>query len=203
MLESKKLIELTKEYCEKAREIVGKQSDMYEFFDDEKILVFLKTGIRQTRKVKDLTGQKFNMLTAVKYVGKTPQKASVWLFRCDCGNEKEIRSDLVKSGQVKSCGCSKNISWNRNKKRYKNNTTGNTGVWFDKKTNKFRGHILYQKKSFQSGYYEDYGVALFWRKSMESYAKLNPTLEEFTKYAASVREEIKKEIDLGGKNDFS
>lgn len=203
MLESKKLIELTKEYCEKAREIVGKQSDMYEFFDDEKILVFLKTGIRQTRKVKDLTGQKFNMLTAVKLVRTTQKKASVWLFRCDCGNEKEIRGDLVKSGRVKSCGCSKNVSWNRDKKRYKNNTTGNTGVWFDKKINKFKGHILYKKKSFKSGYYEDYGVALFWRKRMESYAKLNPTLEEFTKYAASVREEIKKEIDLGGKNDFS
>jgi hypothetical protein len=29
----------------------------------------------------------------------------VWMFRCECGNEKAIRRDYVDSGRAKSCGC--------------------------------------------------------------------------------------------------
>jgi hypothetical protein len=50
----------------------------------------------------DITGQKFNMLTAIKYLGN-----SKWLFKCDCGIEKTIDSRTVKSktSATKSCGC--------------------------------------------------------------------------------------------------
>lgn len=53
----------------------------------------------------DLTGQKFNRLTAVKYIGKVGSKNSVWLWRCDCGSEVELSSDKVQSNHTKSCGC--------------------------------------------------------------------------------------------------
>lgn len=149
-------------------------------------------------KIIDLTGQKFNMLTAVKLVGKNKSGAYIWLFRCDCGNEKEIRSDVVKRGSVKSCGCFKWIRWDGIRKMHKNNKTGNPGIYFDKRKNKFRAHLMYNKKLFQSSYYKDYENALYWRKRMESYAKLNPTLEEITNYATLVREEIKQELILGG-----
>lgn len=49
---------------------------------------------------KDITGQRFSMLTAIKYVG-----GRRWLFRCDCGIQKEIDSRGVFSGRTKSCGC--------------------------------------------------------------------------------------------------
>lgn len=51
----------------------------------------------------DITGQKFNSLLAVKRTGKD----GIWLFRCDCGNEKEIpKGNVVKTKNgVKSCGC--------------------------------------------------------------------------------------------------
>ena len=49
---------------------------------------------------KDITGQKFNMLTAIKYAGN--QK---WLFLCECGNCKEIKTSAVTNGLTKSCGC--------------------------------------------------------------------------------------------------
>ena len=49
---------------------------------------------------KDLTGQKFNRLTAIKYVGN-----SKWLFKCDCGKEIIVRTADAKSGNTKSCGC--------------------------------------------------------------------------------------------------
>ena len=49
---------------------------------------------------KDLTGQKFNRLTALKYLGN-----SKWLCRCDCGNETIALAKELKNGHKKSCGC--------------------------------------------------------------------------------------------------
>ena len=63
-------------------------------------------------KFKDITGKKFNYLTAIKRIGTRKVKNSrctVWLFLCDCGNEKELIMSNVtkkKAGTV-SCGCKK------------------------------------------------------------------------------------------------
>jgi hypothetical protein len=53
----------------------------------------------------DITGQRFGRLTAIRIQRRTP-KAVVWLFRCDCGKEKEITASHVRSVRgTKSCGC--------------------------------------------------------------------------------------------------
>lgn len=52
----------------------------------------------------DLTGQKFNNLTAIKFA-KIENDSYYWEFKCDCGNIKISRSSDVKNGNVKSCGC--------------------------------------------------------------------------------------------------
>jgi hypothetical protein len=52
----------------------------------------------------DLTGQRFNRLTAIRFVGRRGTNP-YWVFRCDCGVEKEMQPGAVKSGVVKSCGC--------------------------------------------------------------------------------------------------
>jgi len=49
---------------------------------------------------KDITGNKYNYLTAIKYM-----PGGSWLWRCDCGNSKDIITGKVTSGQTKSCGC--------------------------------------------------------------------------------------------------
>lgn len=54
---------------------------------------------------ENLTGQKFGMLTAIKYIDKDKYSNCNWLCKCDCGNEKIIRSSSFKSGKTKSCGC--------------------------------------------------------------------------------------------------
>ncbi len=62
----------------------------------------------QGNRAVDITGNKYNFLTALKYIRsyKTTSKArQIWLFRCDCGNEKEIIKGNVMQGTVKSCGC--------------------------------------------------------------------------------------------------
>jgi hypothetical protein len=49
---------------------------------------------------KDITGQKFNRLTAVRYLGNNR-----WEFLCDCGKLHGSLMHHVMSGATKSCGC--------------------------------------------------------------------------------------------------
>lgn len=56
-------------------------------------------------------GDKYNMLECVKYT-KTEKYGKKFLFKCDCGNEREIIGTYVKNGKYKSCGCMK---YNKNK----------------------------------------------------------------------------------------
>jgi hypothetical protein len=71
--------------------------------------VYISCGcVKKPRKHKDITGQKFNMLTAIIDTGKStdgPNKRVIWLFGCDCGNEVEIEATRVVAGNTTSCGC--------------------------------------------------------------------------------------------------
>lgn len=59
-----------------------------------------------SKKFIDLTGQKFNRLTVVKYHGKVGSHNTVaWLCTCDCGKALIVRSGSLKTGKQKSCGC--------------------------------------------------------------------------------------------------
>ena len=56
----------------------------------------------------DITGQKFNMLTAIEKTDKrTSSGLVIWKFQCDCGNVVEKPAAFVKNGNTKSCGCLK------------------------------------------------------------------------------------------------
>ena len=52
-----------------------------------------------------LTGEKFGMLTAIRYSRTGYNWAKYWDFICECGTEKEILVSNVKKGKTKSCGC--------------------------------------------------------------------------------------------------
>jgi len=64
-------------------------------------------------KAKDLTGQKFGLLTAIK---KMPSHSghTYWLCRCECGNEKEVQTSHLTCGKIQSCGCQQVGSGNKN-----------------------------------------------------------------------------------------
>lgn len=49
---------------------------------------------------KDIRGEKFGLLTPISYL-----TGGFWLCKCDCGNECEVRSNKLRSGNTKSCGC--------------------------------------------------------------------------------------------------
>lgn len=60
-----------------------------------------KNGLTQ---LKELTGQKFGLLTVIKYAGSQRGRSS-WLCRCDCGNEVIVNQMELSRGDTLSCGC--------------------------------------------------------------------------------------------------
>jgi hypothetical protein len=68
---------------------------------------------RSKKLTKDITGQRFGMLTAVRIVGSDKFGRKKWLFNCDCGNSVECSLNNVQSGNTKSCGCLRHKSNNR------------------------------------------------------------------------------------------
>lgn len=58
------------------------------------------------RKTVDLTGQRFNYLTVIGRAQESAKDGNArWLCKCDCGNMCVVRTDHLKSGNNKSCGC--------------------------------------------------------------------------------------------------
>jgi len=62
---------------------------------------------RRAHNFIDMTGKKFGMLTVVRYARKDRHRLVMWLCKCDCGNEKEIRGQSLRRGYTESCGCIK------------------------------------------------------------------------------------------------
>ena len=78
------------------------------------------------QKIIDITGNKYNKLTVLKYdhsekIGT--KHRTYWKCQCDCGNIKILRKDefIYPYSKTKSCGC-----WHRKEssQRPKDNKTG-------------------------------------------------------------------------------
>jgi hypothetical protein len=57
------------------------------------------------QKRKGLVDQKFNRLLCLQYIKSDKRGNARYLWKCDCGQEKEIDGSKVKRGYTKSCGC--------------------------------------------------------------------------------------------------
>lgn len=55
----------------------------------------------------DITGQRFNKLTAIAPIDKRSNKSIVWRCICDCNTIVDVAVCNLKSGNTKSCGCLK------------------------------------------------------------------------------------------------
>lgn len=132
----------------------------------------------------DMTGQKFGRLTVLHpvFMQKTASKKKMaWLCRCDCGKEKIVLRNNLISGRTKSCGClhseilrdiSKEgtvckvfngtqifaITPDRNPSV--NNTSGRTGVSWDKSKQRWRVAIGVQGKRINLGYFKNLEEAI-------------------------------------------
>lgn len=57
---------------------------------------------------KDITGQQYGELTALRYI-KSEHNKAMWEFQCSCGNITEKPKTDVVAGKIKSCGCKTNL----------------------------------------------------------------------------------------------
>lgn len=53
----------------------------------------------------DLEGRRIGSLEVVEKCGRTAAGDILWLTRCECGNELEVRATLLYKGKKTSCGC--------------------------------------------------------------------------------------------------
>ena len=66
--------------------------------------------------MEKLEKQRFNNLTAIKPIFQY-RREWVWLCKCDCGKEANVRISKLKNGTTKSCGCfkNKNLTYSKQK----------------------------------------------------------------------------------------
>lgn len=57
------------------------------------------------KRVIDLTGKKFGLLTVVGFSGEYRGCELLWQCQCECGQSKLIRGVSLRNGDTKSCGC--------------------------------------------------------------------------------------------------
>lgn len=131
---------------------------------------------------KDITGQKFDMLTALYKTEKRDDKGSVvWHCRCDCGNELDLSYNKLKYSDTVSCGCHRDkvrqqlsshltrvdgttVNLLRSTKKRKN-SSGVTGVYLVR--GKYRAVIGFQRKVYYLGTYSSLETAAAVRQKAE------------------------------------
>ncbi len=55
-------------------------------------------------RMRDISGEKFNRLTAVEPIGKSGKEV-LWLCKCECGNTTRVKLSNLTNNNTKSCGC--------------------------------------------------------------------------------------------------
>ena len=158
----------------------------------------------------DLTGKRFGRLVVLECPRRVDyRKRRVWKCICDCGNEVDVVTDTLVSGDKSSCGCAQyeqNVENMRrylerdvvygtslhsiaNKKVRKGSTTGIRGV--GKWGNRYRAHIGFQKKNYHLGIFDTIDEATAARKAAEE--ELHDSFLEW--YYENHPEQQKKEGD--------
>lgn len=131
---------------------------------------------------KDYIGKRFGRLTVTSYAGKRDGMHR-WRCVCDCGNETVVGQTLLQTGKTKSCGCLQAEVYRDNLKlidgtsvtilktmRHRlmvSNTSGYTGVYLDRRSNKWVAQITFKGKTYYLGSYTDKKEAIFARKRGE------------------------------------
>lgn len=121
-------------------------------------------------------GTIFNRLKVIERTDE--KKHNYYIYKClcvPCNKDVFVRSDMLRNGDVESCGCIHDELFQKNvKKAYKNNfkdgtsisklkstklqknnTSGVQGVTWHKKSGKWQVRISFKGKAYQLGYYDD------------------------------------------------
>lgn len=159
-----------------------------------------------SRRKIDLTGQRFGRLTVIRENG-ADKRGRLWLCKCDCGNYKSVYTRLLRSGNVKSCGCGmidhaytalKDSEGETRvsslyRKKVSNNTSGRIGVYWYKRKDKWSAEITFQKKRYFLGYFDEFEDACEARKVAEENVHKN-FLQWYAKEHPEKAKKIEKKI---------
>jgi len=63
-------------------------------------------GCLKLKKLNDISGIKFGKLEAISYFGPSKSGAK-WSCICECGKTQVVSGNSLRSGETKSCGCSR------------------------------------------------------------------------------------------------
>ena len=146
----------------------------------------IRTGMSMGRRPRDLSGQKFGLLTAVYPTERRDHRGSVyWHCVCECGNEIDVSAGALLDGNNRSCGClkdknQKQIAQRRHlvdgtyvevlekRKKRRDNESGFRGVFYLKNSNRYRVDIGFKGKRYYVGLFEDYDEAVQARLEAEN-----------------------------------
>lgn len=138
------------------------------------------------RRPRDLSGQKFGLLTAVYPTERRDHRGSVyWHCVCECGNEIDVAAGALLDGNNRSCGClkdknQKQIAQRRHlvdgtcvevlekRKKRRDNESGFRGVFYLKNSNRYRVDIGFKGKRYYVGLFDDYDEAVQARLEAEN-----------------------------------
>jgi ribosomal protein L13 len=139
---------------------------------------------------RDIAGQRFGRLVAIRLTGKRKFGSVVWECKCDCGNVVEVASANLCDGNTKSCGClqlesmiekgksidlkkqfglieNTSVSLIKSKKLRIDSTTGHRGVSFNKRVGKYHAYIAFKHKKYHLGFFNTIEEAIEVRKQAE------------------------------------
>lgn len=146
----------------------------------------------------DITGQRFHRLVALYPLKERGKKSVIWHCRCDCGNEVDVPYNNLLYTNMKSCGCQKkehdeklgsflthiagtSLDMLKSQKTPTNNTSGVKGVYWIR--GKWVAKIVFQKKQYSLGAYENFDDAVRARKDAEE-SIYKGTIEHYTRWKA-------------------
>ena len=147
----------------------------------------LKRALSGERTRRDITGLKVGRLTAVRPTKERDASGSViWECVCECGNTVYYSVSALKQNRVRSCGCyyqetraacptyrrdfregTSLSSLVVSKELRSDNTSGCTGVHFDRQRKLWIAYINFQKKRYWLGTFENREDAIAARKLAE------------------------------------
>lgn len=129
---------------------------------------------------RDITNMRFGKLKALYVTDKKGIGGNkIWHCICECGNECDIPSNDLLAGKTKSCGCIKSEKMKQLydegtipcklvlEKLRKTNTSGITGVWYNKNCEKWQAEIMFKRKKYYLGVYAQKEDAISVRKIAE------------------------------------
>ena len=132
------------------------------------------------RKRLDLIGQRFGRLTVLR-PAENIGNCTTWVCRCECGQETVVKTEKLRCGKTKSCGCLRNpnnplgltfvdgtcVEFLVSKAMHKNNTSGVPGVNWLACRQSWRAVIDFKGKRYYLGCYRKLEDAIKARKRGE------------------------------------